>query len=1661
MKRFNVLVLFFVLGIVMMLGRAPKADAGFYDAGEEATFKEYWMPHKQFTGGCEVPGINDKPNGSWFSEPDTMAKCPKLMTLNIPDGISGALYAELFVNLWRNYDTRSARLRINGASKVYESPVGFDWSRTPWVQMIPISELSAGENTFLFWGESGKYNIHDISLRVYYDDANPLVPGGGGDVTPPDGELVSIQSIDPGEPVIPAYEVDPQLRLLQVSASNTIELKAMVSNAAYVEFHAYYDGFDEDNDGQTRDWHSSSRNNWWPGGKPESGDVPSTGGTINHIGTVKINDPSAIDVPVSIRWEMPYVVSQSGVRFKITVVDPSGNVRDAAGGETPDYTLVRNYPVSSFTVSNFDDFGLHMKGLRPDSVSYNLPLPTDLNLGEYSEAYLIGNYWRVPSFSLNGSASTTVRNKWTNNPYIKDWIADPWATGIRKIDKSALLPDNNTLTFLYGGGIGNFVEYPGPMIVLRGNNTLTSDETPPGVFSRSPANDSIDVDIFSSIVVRLSDSGAGVDKNSIIMYVNHDKVTPVFSGSTGNLVLTYTPSAPLPTNTEIQVTVYACDLFGAARPATNCMPEADMFKFSTEGPDTTPPVISDVLVNTTNTSATVTWTTDETATSKVEWGASIGYEKPSVSAPELVTKHSLPLTGLQPNTIYNFRLTSTDFFNNTTVTGNLTFQTKRDPGVILSDEFAGCTLDSSVWSYINPLNDSPLSMTGTGAQIHVAKDTSHDLWKQGLQAPRLMQFVANQDFDVEVKFDSTISKKTQAIGLLVQQDANNWLRFNFQNDGSGTNSLVIVNSVNNNPVVAFTMPITVGPANYMRLNRAGNYWSLQYSPDGTTWIFGTTIERTLTMSEIGPYVGNASNNPEHIGVIDYFENLASPLTGDDALPQLNVSTIGVGTVTRVPDKTSYLCNEEVQLTAVPNADWAFGGWSGAINSASPTTSIIITQSANITATFTNDTPYVMNVDVVSNGDGTGGTVTKSPDQSTYLYGDMVTLTAIPTPGWTFTGWSGSFEGTEAVVDIPVNGDMNITATFDEDEYTLDTMILADGVGAGGVIDVNPVKPTYKYGDAVTLTLTLDPGWAFVGWEGEGVSGTATTLPLTMTQNVVAVAHIAQNQYDLNIDYIINGEGDGVGNGVIRTPDQTTYGYGQVVTLTASADLGWEFGGWGGALSGTELTRTLEITQDNVITATFNQLQYEVVVTSAGPGSVTKSPQKDYYLYGDVVTLTPVPEPGYDFVLWHGDKTGSEDPLVFAVTGNVTVEAVFEVDTTPIEILSHEIEVLGGTVAVVKWTTDVPGNSQVQYGTSTFYEGGTETKDELVTEHSITLTGLTPETFYHYMIQSVDEFGHPVTSGDLTFSTSAGSGLVSDDFSSCQLSDRWTQNKGPLDDGIIDLTGTGVSISVPASETNQHNIWADGIGVPRLMQASNNTDFTIEVKFDSTLNGLIAMQGILIQQDDKNFMRFDFYKRSPADQPQEVSIYAATFENLVPNVRTKSTNKVAEQLKPIYMRIVREGDKWTQLYSYDGTDWITNVTFTHPIIVKQVGVFAGNTAYKGKTPAHTAVIDYFFNSASPIVPEDSFYKITSSVEGSGQIKFQPNKAGYYCGEEVTVSAVGAPGWSFAGWDGDISGLLPSRTITVSDNMNIVARFQQGAYGFRVLMPLTIGSKPNKR
>jgi len=96
-----------------------------------------------------------------------------------------------------------------------------------------------------------------------------------------------------------------------------------------------------------------------------------------------------------------------------------------------------------------------------------------------------------------------------------------------------------------------------------------------------------------------------------------------------------------------------------------------------------------------------------------------------------------------------------------------------------------------------------------------------------------------------------------------------------------------------------------------------------------------------------------------------------------------------------------------------------------------------------------------------------------------------------------------------------------------------------------------------------------------------------------------------------------------------------------------------------------------------------------------------------------------------------------------------------IDTTPPTISNVQFVSLSANAAVITWTTDAPSTMQVDYGLTTAYEAFTPENTALRNSHTQLLTGLSPNTLYHYRVKSKDATGNLAISGDLTLRTSFG------------------------------------------------------------------------------------------------------------------------------------------------------------------------------------------------------------------------------------------------------------------------------------------------------------------
>ena len=95
----------------------------------------------------------------------------------------------------------------------------------------------------------------------------------------------------------------------------------------------------------------------------------------------------------------------------------------------------------------------------------------------------------------------------------------------------------------------------------------------------------------------------------------------------------------------------------------------------------------------------------------------------------------------------------------------------------------------------------------------------------------------------------------------------------------------------------------------------------------------------------------------------------------------------------------------------------------------------------------------------------------------------------------------------------------------------------------------------------------------------------------------------------------------------------------------------------------------------------------------------------------------------------------------------------------------------------------------------------------------------------------------------------------------------------------------------------------------------------------------------------------------------------------------------------------------------------------------------------KNPATVGQIDYFFNTKSPINPEDTDRKlnIISLPANSGTVTRDPVKENYGCGETVTLTAVPNPGFKFDSWSGDLTGTTNPAMLVMNGTKNVSANF----------------------
>lgn len=283
------------------------------------------------------------------------------------------------------------------------------------------------------------------------------------------------------------------------------------------------------------------------------------------------------------------------------------------------------------------------------------------------------------------------------------------------------------------------------------------------------------------------------------------------------------------------------------------------------------PLVYNVTYNVKPNAMVVRWKTDEPADGAVEWGSTTAYGgTPWATHSGYFTDHRLIVSGFNPSSDYHFRVTGIDDSLNTGASGDFLINSGAyiDDKTLLSDDFGGTSIDGTFWTQVNPRGDATFGVSGKKLSIAVPGGVAHDIWKDGYNAPRLMQSIQNDAnvYEFTVKFTSAFvgsSGNLPLQGIVVEQDGNNIIRFNFSHDGTTLrvyvagfyDGLLQPEQIANDAVTAPTSPL------WLRVTQGGGRFWTYYSINGTSWTLVPSFLRPMDVRKIGVFAGNGGATP--------------------------------------------------------------------------------------------------------------------------------------------------------------------------------------------------------------------------------------------------------------------------------------------------------------------------------------------------------------------------------------------------------------------------------------------------------------------------------------------------------------------------------------------------------------------------------------------------------------------------------------------------------------------------------------------------------------------------------------------------------------------------------------------------------------------------------
>ncbi len=383
----------------------------------------------------------------------------------------------------------------------------------------------------------------------------------------------------------------------------------------------------------------------------------------------------------------------------------------------------------------------------------------------------------------------------------------------------------------------------------------------------------------------------------------------------------------------------------------------------------------------------------------------------------------------------------------------------------------------------------------------------------------------------------------------------------------------------------------------------------------------------------------------------------------EPLPQVSLTTDVVGQGTISPPSGNYDKGSTLSMTASPEPGWTFGNWSGDLTGSDNPQDLLMNTDSSVTATFMQ----------------TGGTIgiTEIGPKSTTSKNRRAAPFIMPEGGLI-----------ESIAQYHIGGSGNMYLAIYEGtsrtpQNRIATTPSTSVSSSTGWQTINLTSPVFvANGTQLWLAWVYEnnPGIAYNnGTPGRVDAGVSWSGG--MPESWGSTANQAAYKYSIYATYSIDSAPLPV---AAFTANPTKIKVGQSVAFTDQSthnptSWSWTFEEGTPGSSTTENPKvtynttgtysvTLKVTnstgndvevKNNYITVSdLPGSQYTLTKKTVGQGTISLNPPGEVYDEGTTVTLTAIPDAGWQFKGWSGDLTGIKNPMTTTMNVDKTVTATF-------------------------------------------------------------------------------------------------------------------------------------------------------------------------------------------------------------------------------------------------------------------------------------------------------------------------------------------------------------------------------------------------------------------